>query len=96
MTQMLHRHIWAHLSTFFLQWCGMSLVSSYAQMLKCACGIKVNFSYINMVRRQIKQSYDMLVTNCNHIFLLDNGEGNHLLFFGNFLANVGHLGKVLK
>ena len=28
----------------------------------------------------------MLVTNCNHIFLLDNGEGNHLFFFGEFLA----------
>ena len=35
----------------------------------------------------------MLVTNSNHIFLLDNGEGNHLFFFGDFLANVGHLGK---
>ena len=38
----------------------------------------------------------MLVTNSNHIFLLDNGEGNHLFFFGDFLANVGHLGKVLR
>ena len=37
----------------------------------------------------------MLVTNSNHIFLLDNGEGNHLFFFGDFLANVGYLGKVL-
>ena len=32
----------------------------------------------------------------NHIFPLDNGEGNHLLFFGDFLLNVGHLGKVLR
>ena len=32
----------------------------------------------------------------NHIFLQDNGEGNHLFFFGEFLANVGHLGKVLR
>ena len=38
----------------------------------------------------------MLVTNSNHIFLLDNGEGNHLFFFGDFLVNVGHLGKVLR
>ena len=30
------------------------------------------------------------------IFLLDNGEGNHQIFFGDFLANVGHLGKVLR
>ena len=33
----------------------------------------------------------MLVTNFNHIFLQDNGEGNHLLFFGDFSAIVGHL-----
>ena len=38
----------------------------------------------------------MLVTNFNHVFLLDNGEGNHQIFFGDFLANVGHLGKVLR
>ena len=28
----------------------------------------------------------MLVTNSNHIFLLDNGEGNHLFFFGDFFS----------
>ena len=34
-----------------------------------------------MARRQIKQSYDMLVTNSNHIFLLDNREGFSLVIF---------------
>ena len=35
----------------------------------------------------------MLVTNSNHIFLLDNGEGFSLVII---LGNVGHLGKVLR
>ena len=28
----------------------------------------------------------MLVTNSNHNLLIDNGEGNHLFFFGDFFS----------
>ena len=44
----------------------------------------------------IKHSYDMLVADCNHIFLLQNEKQNHLFFVGELLENVGHLGKVLR
>ena len=57
---------------------------------------KSTFTQIDMVRRQIKHSYDMLVADCNHIFFLKNEEQNHQFFFDELLEHVGHLGKVLR